>query len=221
MGELTASIAHEINQPMSAILANVDAAEMLLDADRLEGGELRAILEDIRNDDLRAADVIRQLRGLANKRQLVTEAFDARELVAAVLRLVAPIARGRHVSIDADFSALPRVRGDRIHVQQVLLNLIFNGMDAMADAPLEDRRLRVRAWAADPDLVEIAVSDRGHGIPQGQEHKIFERFHTTKPDGLGLGLPIARSLVQAHGGTIWGRNNPDRGATFHFTIPAA
>ena len=221
MGELTASIAHEINQPMSAILSNVDAAEMLLDSGRLENEELRAILNDIRNDDLRAAEVIRHMRGLANKRPMGAESFDAAQLVAAVLRLVVPIARRRHVAVEADVSALPHVRGDRIHIQQVLLNLVFNGMDAMGDTPVEARRLVVRAAAKSTGMVEIAVSDRGHGIAQGLEEKIFDRFYTTKADGLGLGLAIARSLVQSHGGRIWAENNDDRGATFHFTVPAA
>jgi PAS domain S-box-containing protein len=221
MGELTASIAHEINQPMSAILSNVDAAEMLLDSDRLDPVELRAILTDIRNDDLRAAEVIRHMRGLASKRQVEFEVFDAVELIAAVLRIVAPAARRRQVAIEWDCGTLPQVRGDRIYLQQVLLNLLFNAMDSMDGTVAERRRLEVGAWAVGAGMVEIKVRDHGHGIPEGREEKLFERFYTTKGDGLGLGLPIARSLVQAHGGRIWAENEPDEGATFRFTVPAA
>jgi signal transduction histidine kinase len=221
MGELTASIAHEINQPMSAILANVDAAEMLLDSGRLDAEELRAILADIRDDDLRAAEVIRHMRALANKRQAEPEVFDAAALVSAAMRLVEPIARRRQVALEWDVGPLPQVRGDRIHLQQVLLNLVFNAMDAMASTAPERRRVEVSAWADGGGMVEIAVRDHGHGIPEGSEERIFDRFYTTKADGLGLGLPIARSLVQAHGGRIRAENAFDQGAIFRFSIPAA
>jgi PAS domain S-box-containing protein len=221
MGELTASIAHEINQPMSAILSNVDAAEMLLDANRLEPEELRAILADIRNDDLRAAEVIRHMRGLANKRHIEPEVFDAAELIAGVLRIAGPVARRRQVALEWDCGSLPLVRADRIHLQQVLLNLVFNAMDAMQSTPPERRCLEIAAWAAGSGMIEIRVRDHGHGIPEGREDKIFQRFYTTKGDGLGLGLPIARSLVQANGGQIWAETEPDKGATFRFTVPAA
>jgi PAS domain S-box-containing protein len=220
MGELTASIAHEINQPMSAILANVDAAEMLLDAGRLDSGELRAILGDIRDDDLRAAEVIRHIRGLATKRVAEAEVFDATMLLASALRLVAPIARRRGVEVRGDFEAMPPVRGDRIHLQQVVLNLLFNAMDAMEDAAAESRRVDVVARAGTPGMAEIAIVDRGHGIPAGWEEKIFDRFYTTKLDGLGLGLSIARSLVVANGGRIWAQSSAS-GATLRFTIPFA
>lgn len=221
MGELTASIAHEINQPMSAILSNVDAAEMLLDAGRLDPDELREILNDIRSDDLRAAEVIRHMRGLANKGQADSEVFDAADFIAAVLRLASTAARRRGVALEWDCGTLPPVRGDRIHLQQVLLNLVFNAMDAMVDLPPEKRRISISAWASGGGMIEVSVRDHGHGFPQGWEEKIFERFYTTKRDGLGLGLPIARSLVQAHGGRIWAENVADGGADFRFTVPAA
>ena len=218
MGELTASIAHEINQPMSAILSNVDAAEMLLDAGDHGSVELRQILSDIRDDDLRASEVIRHIRGLANKRETDFDRFDINELVRAVVRLVDPTMRRRGVSISAEFGDVPFVNGDRIHVQQVLLNLVFNGMDAMAEVPARERRLGIATSKFESGKVMLSVRDRGHGIAPGQLDRIFDSFFTTKKNGMGLGLSIARSLVDLHGGRIWAENNPDGGATLHFTL---
>jgi PAS domain S-box-containing protein len=218
MGELTASIAHEINQPMSAILSNVDAAEMLLDAGEIQGDELRRILDDIRSDDLRASEVIRHIRGLANKRETQIESFDINELARAVLRLIAPVAERRGITVSASFAQVPHVLGDRIHVQQVLLNLLFNGMDAMGAVALENRTLHVTTSVLDGCTVEVAVRDGGHGIASDSLGRIFESFFTTKKDGLGLGLSIARSLVEAQGGRIRAENNVDGGATFRFTL---
>lgn len=218
MGELTASIAHEINQPMSAILSNVDAAEMLLDAGELDRRELRQILSDIRGDDLRASEIIRHIRGLANKRQTDAERFDVNELVRVVLRLVAPTVKRRGVTLDVELNRVPLIHADRIHVQQVLLNLFFNAMDAMSTTPEHDRAIRVVTSSVEPHTIEVRVSDRGHGIPAEDLDRIFDSFFTTKRNGMGLGLSIARSLVEAHGGKIWAENNADTGATFRFTL---
>ncbi|APV51259.1 hypothetical protein BWI17_17165 [Betaproteobacteria bacterium GR16-43] len=218
MGELAASIAHEINQPMSAILSNVDSAEMLLAQKDYPVEELRQILEDIRGDDLRASEVIRHIRGLAGKRGPDFEIFDPKEVVGAVMRVVSPIARRRAVSVTVALGNVPRVWGDRIHVQQVLLNLIFNGMDAMDDVPNGQRELFVAAARGSDGMVEISVRDRGHGVEPGKLDRIFDSFFTTKAEGMGLGLSIARSLLQSHGGRIWVENNPDGGATFRFTL---
>ena len=219
MGEMAASIAHEINQPMSAILSNVDAAEMLLDAGAGEGDELRAILADIRSDDMRASEIIRHIRSLANKQEIESTAFDPNELVRTALRLAQASARGRHIAMHAICGAVPAVHGDKIHVQQVVLNLIFNAMDAMREAATDDRVLVVQTATTGPSVVKISVRDRGHGIRPEEFDRIFDSFYTTKADGLGLGLSIARSLIFAHGGRIWAENNPDRGATFTFTLP--
>ena len=221
MGELTASIAHEINQPMAAILNNVDAAEMLLDSGKLNTAEMRSILDDIRADDLRAGEIIRHIRDLANKRQTRFETFDANELVRAVMRLAAPVARRRGVSLRAELDSLPVIRGDRIHIQQVLLNLMFNAMDAMGDTPPAQRRIRVSTLHAGVDHVEVSVADRGHGIAPGKLQTIFDSFYTTKTDGMGLGLSISRTIVQAHGGSIWAENNARGGATIRFTLPTS
>jgi len=219
MGELTASIAHEINQPMSAIVSNVDAAEMLLDRGNDPDGELRQILRDIRSDDLRASEVIRHIRNLANKGETDRDTFRINGLIEAVLRLVAPIAERRRVEVSAEFAQVPLVHGDRIHVQQVLLNLLFNAMDAMASVPEAGRLLQISTATVAPGFVLVCVRDRGHGIPPNNLHAIFDSFFTTKKEGMGLGLSIARSLVEANGGKIWAENNRDSGAAFRFTLP--
>jgi two-component system, LuxR family, sensor kinase FixL len=219
MGEMAASIAHEINQPMSAILSNVDAAEMLLDAGVIEQDELRAILADIRSDDLRASEIVRHIRSLAKKQELESTTFDPNELVRSALRLAQASARGRHVAMHGIYGVVPPVHGDKIHVQQVVLNLIFNAMDAMREAAADDRVLVVQTTTAGSGIVKISVRDRGHGIRPEEFDRIFDSFYTTKADGLGLGLSIARSLIFAHGGRIWAENNSDRGAIFTFTLP--
>jgi PAS domain S-box-containing protein len=220
MGELAATIAHEINQPMSAILSNVDAAEMLLDAGEPGSSEIRQILKDIRDDDLRASEVIRHIRALANKHETKFERFDVNDLVRAVVRLVAPTLRLRGVRLDVRYGDVPMVNCDRILIEQVLLNLLFNGMDAMADVPESERRLEVTTARSDPGEALVSVRDHGPGISAGQRDRIFDSFFTTKPHGMGIGLSIARSLIAAHGGRIWASNHPDGGALLSFTLPA-
>ena len=218
MGELTASIAHEINQPVTSIMSNVDAAEMVLDSDPLDVIELREILRDIRSDDVRVRDIVRHVRGLANDRATQVAPLDVNELIRAVLRLIAPSARQRKIRLATELRNLPRVRGDPIHFQQILLNLMLNAMDAMSEASEERRSLLVCSFANGSSEIEIAVRDWGHGIPPELRHSIFDSFVTTKKDGMGLGLSITRTLVEAQGGRIWGENNADFGATFHFTL---
>jgi PAS domain S-box-containing protein len=221
MGELTASIAHEINQPMSAILSNVDAAEMLLDAGDAGRDELRQVLEDIRSDNLRASEVIQHIRGLAKKRGAERERFDVNEVVRGVLRIALPMLKQRGVEAVPVLGDVPPVVADRIHVQQVLLNLLLNAMDAMSEKPASARRIVVATAVHDADSVVVSVRDAGHGIAAGQLDRIFDSFFTTKKSGMGLGLSIARSLVEAHGGRIWAENHAEGGATFRFTVPSA
>ena len=221
MGELTASIAHELNQPLNAILNNADAAEMLLESGPEHGDEVRRILADIRRDDLRASEVIRRTRELLSRRPPERHPLDLNEVAGSVLDLVGNDAARRGVELETGFAPdLPSVLGDRVHLQQVLLNLILNGMEAMADAPAPRRRLTVCTVRGD-SAVEVAISDCGHGLDRDNPSQLFESFYTTKKDGMGLGLSLARSIVEAHGGRIWAVNRAEGGATFRFTVPVA
>ena len=184
--------------------------------------ELRAIVADIRKDDQRAGDVIDRLRALLKRRQLDPRPVLLSELVDEVVTLTRADSATRRIGVEIDVPRdLPLVRGDRIHLQQVLLNLLLNGMDSLADVADRERSLSVRARIAGGGFVEVAVSDNGHGIPAEKLGRLFEPFFTTKPLGMGLGLPISRTIVEAHGGRIWAENNAERGATFRFTLPVA
>jgi len=219
VGELTASIAHEINQPLGAILSNADAAEILLESLPESLDEVRHILDDIRKDDLRASEVIRRLRTLLRKREMEMQSVDLNEAISEVVGLIRAESGRRGLAIAASLTAdLPIVRGDKVHLQQVLLNLLLNGMEAMADGPGE-KRLNVCTALDEHGSVEIAVSDTGSGIAPDRLLQLFDPFFTTKKEGMGLGLSIARTLVEAHGGRIWADNNPGGGATFRFTVP--
>ena len=220
MGELAASVAHELNQPLGAILANAEAAELFLQQDPPALGELRAILADIRQDDERAGEVIRRMRALLRKRELDQQPLEINSVVEDVLQVVSGDAALRKTAISADLAPLlPKILGDRVHLQQVLLNLILNGMDAMAEQPHERRRLSVRTRPGADGLVELVVTDRGHGIEPDKLPRLFEPFYTTKTNGMGMGLSIARRIIEAHRGRIWAENNASGGAAFHVTLP--
>jgi two-component system sensor kinase FixL len=222
LGELTASIAHEINQPLGAILSNADAAELLLESDSPPLDELRKILADIRNDDLRASEIIRHIRLLTRKRAMQIQSLDIDDVTAEVVKLMEPEAQRRSVLLHAEFTAAPcRISGDRVHLQQVLMNLILNGMEAMADTPESERRLFIRTAANGKQRVEISVTDSGAGIPMEKLPRLFDSFFTTKKTGMGLGLAIAHSIIDAHHGRISAENNSDAGATFRFDLPVS
>ena len=221
VGELTAMVAHEINQPLGAILSNAEAAEILLESENPPLEEIREILSDIRKNDLRADEAIRKIRTLLRKHELQLQPLDLNETVEDVLRLIAGDAIRRRIRLQPDLSpGLPWAFGDRIYLQQVLLNLIINAMDAMTDTPEEARRIIVRTCMVGDD-VEVAVDDRGHGINAGKLSSIFNSFYTTKAEGMGLGLSIASSIIEMHDGRIWAANNQAGGATFHFSVPVA
>jgi PAS domain S-box-containing protein len=221
VGELTASIAHEINQPLGAILSNAEAGSMLLEANPKNIEEIKQILADIRRDDVRASDVIRHIRTLLRKRHFEMERIDMNKLVSEVLGLTRAEARKRQIAWKSEFApAMPMVTGDRVHLQQVLLNLVLNGMDAMADTPPDERWLTISTGRPESGGVEIVVSDKGTGIPQDHFPRLFETFFTTKKEGMGLGLSISRMIIEAHQGQIRAENNTGRGATFRVLLPA-
>lgn len=220
LGELSAALAHELNQPLMAILTNASAAKHLLETPILETAELRSILEDITADDKRAAAVIHHVRSLIKKDEGSPEVLSVNTLVDSVLELLRSDIQHRGVVVSKYLcTPAPLVLTDGVQLQQVLLNLIMNACDAMSGtAPGE--RLLVVSTRQDDDA-RIEVCDRGSGIPSGALASIFDPFVTTKRDGLGLGLSICRSIVAAHGGRMWAVNNAERGATFVVSLPLA
>jgi signal transduction histidine kinase len=219
---LSSSIAHELNQPLGAILSNTEAAQILLRANPPDLGQIGEILSDIVRDEQRASEIIFGLRNLLNDRKEADlRALDLNDIVPELVKIVTPEITKRGVILRTALTpdTLP-VRADPIHMQQVIMNLIMNGMDAMEDEP-GPRNLTIRTRRnAEYDFAEVRVSDSGKGIPEDKLTNIFDAFVTTKPQGTGLGLPIARTIVESYGGTIWGENR-HRGALFSFTIPLA
>jgi C4-dicarboxylate-specific signal transduction histidine kinase len=221
MGQLTASLAHELNQPLTAILSNAQAAQRILDSDTADLVEIREILKDIVQDDKRAGEVIQRLRGFLKKSSLQLSTLDIGELVSQVARLVNSDAIIRNVAIRLELAGdLPPVCGDRVQLQQVVLNLLMNGLDAMGESGVGERTIVLRTSRAGAAGVVVVVEDSGVGIEGADLDQVFHAFYTTKPDGLGMGLAIARSIVEAHGGQLEAKNNPQGGATFSFTLPA-
>jgi signal transduction histidine kinase len=220
IGALTTSLAHELNQPLTAILSNAEAAEQLLDSSAPNLKEVREILQDIAKDDRRATQVIHRLRGLLRKGTLEPSSLDINEVIGEVARLVSADAVVRNVSVRLDLAPeLPPIWGDRVQLQQVVLNLLLNGLDAMQDAGGGDRSLVLRTVRTGADGVQVAVRDSGTGIDEADLDQIFQAFYTTKAAGMGMGLTIARAIVEAHGGRLEARNNPAGGSTFSFTLP--
>ncbi|WP_161965858.1 sensor histidine kinase [Steroidobacter cummioxidans] len=223
VGEIAGSIAHEISQPLSAILTNADAAESLLSQPQPPLDEIRRMLADIRRDDLRANDIVRHLHSLLKRRELQTTMLDLNEVAATALTLIQPVARKRLVTVRSRLDpSLPPIHGDAIHLEQVLLNLMMNAMDAMASNTANgttERILDVTTSRYDKYFAAITVTDTGPGIAAAYRPRIFDSFFSTKQEGMGLGLAIARTIVHAHGGKIWQEGTSAGGAAFKFTIP--
>jgi signal transduction histidine kinase len=222
MGELATSLAHEINQPLNAILQNAGAARMMVDSSGGDAlGEVREILEDIRKDDLRASEIIRRMRGLLRKQELELVPLNLADLAIDTMMLVESDARSRHIALEVDLDgALLPAFGDRVHLQQVLLNLLLNAMDAVATTPENRRGIRI-GFVRPEGRVGIAVRDNGTGIATDQIGRVFEPFFTTKGEGMGMGLAIARSIIEWHSGRIVAENNDGGGATVWFDLPSA
>jgi signal transduction histidine kinase/ABC-type uncharacterized transport system substrate-binding protein len=219
---LSSSIAHELNQPLGAILSNTEAAQMLLKASPPDLTQIGEILSDIIRDEQRAGEIILGLRNLLNGRKAADlQALDLNDTVPELVKIVTPEIAKREITLRTVLTpeALP-VRADPIHMQQVIINLVMNGMDAMEDEP-RPHNLTIRTRRnAEYDVAEVRVSDSGKGIPGENLTSIFDAFVTTKPQGTGLGLPIARTIIESYGGTIWAENR-HRGAVFCFTLPLA
>ena len=222
MGELTASLAHELNQPLAAILSNAQAAGRFLGGESPDLVQVRECLTDIVADDKRAAEVINRLRGLLKKGEYQPSLADLNEVISEAMRLVRNNALLRQVSVKFEpLPGLPPVLGDRIQLYQVVLNLIMNGLDAVAERSPGDRWVLVRTAKADGGGVELTVEDSGKGIAESEIARLFEPFFSTKRDGLGMGLSISRSIVQAHRGKIWAENAVEGGAIFRCVLPVA
>jgi len=221
MGELTTSLAHEINQPLTAILSNAEAAQRFLSQASPDISEVRQILEDIVRDDRRANDVVRKVRALVKKEKLREEPLNLNEVILAVVDLIRAESVLQGLSIATDLSSrLAVIHGDGIQLQQVILNLILNGAAAMRNSPSGQRKIIVRTAMLDSRTVKSFVTDFGTGIDERHIDRLFEPFYTTKPEGLGMGLSISQTIIKAHGGTMEARNNREGGATFAFTLPA-
>jgi len=221
LGELAGTLTHELSQPLAAVLTNAQVARRAVDHSTLDLDELRETLDDIIRDDRRAAAVIDRLRALLRKEETALELVDVSEVSREVLDLAAGEFMSRRIIVKSSLApgAAPTL-GDRVQLQQVLLNLVLNSCEAMNGTPVSDRELTV-STRVDGDMVSLVVSDRGSGIPEGQLERVFEPFVTFRKQGLGLGLAISRSIVAAHGGSIRAENNSDGGATFRCRLPIA
>ncbi|MGC2492596.1 MHYT domain-containing protein [Candidatus Binatus sp.] len=220
LGELTASIAHEVNQPLAAVVTNGQAGLrwLALETPRLD--EVRAAVERIVRDGKRASEVIQRIRALAKKNPTMMVSLDINDVIREAILLVQREVSSRSASLRTELaSALPRILGDRIQLQQVVVNLVMNGVDAMATISDRPREIVIQSQPHETREVLVAVRDSGIGIDSESADRLFNAFFTTKASGMGMGLSISRSIIMAHGGRLWASPNPDHGAAFQFTVP--
>ncbi len=221
LGELTASIAHEVNQPLAAIVTNGNATLRWLGGAMPNLSEARQAVERIIKDSYRASEVISRIRTLVKKAPPRNDRVDLNEVIIEVFALAQSEARRNRVHLKRQLKTdLPLVRGDRVQLQQVILNLIVNGLEAMGKNKDGARELIVSSDRDNEDKVIIAVSDSGEGLDAANLEHVFDAFFTTKPDGMGMGLAISRTIIEAHGGRLWATSNSPQGAVFQFTLPA-
>ncbi len=223
VGAISASVAHELNQPLGAILLNAETAELLLSANPIDRDRLRAVLTDIRQSDQRAGEIIAHLRGLLRKEsEAELQIFDLNNAIRDALHTLGPEARKKGIRIEAYSPQSPFiVKADQVHLEQVILNLATNAMDAMEDNDPATRVMMLEAALVGDSKVEVSVCDRGSGVPNDKLNAIFETFYTTKQRGTGLGLSIVRTILETYGGKIWAENRRDGGTVFRFTLPLA
>jgi len=220
LGEVTASLAHELNQPLTAILSSAQAARRFLNGPDPDLNRVDTILDHIAKDDRRAGEIIRRLRALLSKGELQVKTLNINQLIREGVTLMKSYGAIKNTSIVMELAAdLPAIRGDEIQLEQVMLNLVLNGYEAMRAVDHGPREMLITTAKHDEQMVKVSVQDTGSGVdPEDLEH-IFEPYHTTKPEGLGMGLSICRSIIEAHEGRLWAENNPDCGMTFSFTVP--
>jgi signal transduction histidine kinase len=219
MGELTASVAHEVNQPIAAAVTNAKTCLRWLTRDEPDLEEARAAALRIVNDGTRAAEIIKRIRLLFKKGTSERELVDVNEVIREMIALLHGEAMRYFIVVRTELDAdTPPVTADPVQLQQVLMNLMLNAFDAMKDAD-RVRELNIKSQSVENDQVLVCVSDTGLGLPLQQEDKLFNAFFTTKPHGTGMGLSISRSIVESHGGRLWAANNSPRGASFSFTLP--
>jgi signal transduction histidine kinase len=223
LGQLASALTHELTQPLSALAVDIETAKVYLKSENPDLTELRAIVSDISTSDLHAEEILGRMRGLIKRRRIELQPLALTEVVEDAILLVRGEAMTRGVALDCNLQpALPITAGDRVHLSQVLLNLIINAMDAMQSPSIETRRIIIEARTAPAGTIEVAVRDSGPGIPDECIEKVFDPFYTTKFGGMGMGLALSRTIVEAHGGRIWAERNAEgTGATFRFTLRAA